>query len=258
MKFEEYYNGLDTEGKNKIEIQLRALSNCCVTHETMVENLYAETSLDVADWDEFISALLHEEVISEKLAIVIRDFCRNDRSLIGGNAKIGADTIIGHVMSANRFAELLLKLRYYNDIDEAKAGIRHIIGLDPKTMINRWKEQDLGRFIMWGTFNPSGGEPFGDPIPIASEIVCSLGLEPISSPLLLFVYILPTNLEAKIPTFCDAYAGDFVPRYFQRVPEGSPYGMTVPTEFCPIVEGKPEVVHAVIKAKELVYPLRYA
>src|SRR5271157_1058437 len=255
MKVDEFLKS-DPIKKAKLDARLDTLANISEMYQRFAANLFAENSLTDNDWRELVEILLNDNLSIGKTTFLIRNFCRNDRKLKGKDAKVLNDIIYGRLVSFDVFCQLLIKLKYYSTLEEAKAYVRYQIGLDLGLMDEIRKSQQLGIYIMWSTFDPKGDDPFGDPMPDVEELISSLGLERVTSPYLLFEYKLPPNVGPKIPTICDSYAGKSWSRYFYRVGENAPYGMTTPTDTSLAKEGRPEVVHEVIKAENLVSPLR--
>jgi hypothetical protein len=155
---------------------------------------------------------------------------------------------------------MLLDMGYSIDPDEASAQLRIHLDILPTELPEDWKEFPMGWHIMWSTFDPDSNFPFGDPLSQGRHILCSSGLGSDLWPVLVLEYNLPNNVEPHIPRFCDAYAGKKQGwiRYFRPAIEGAPYGRTMPTDTCPIQVGRPEVVHVVVKMRNLIRPMRYA
>jgi hypothetical protein len=154
---------------------------------------------------------------------------------------------------------MLVDLGYYVTLPAAKADVRRLLGLTHiKTMGRRWMTHSLGQYLMWSTFDPSGNQPFADRTINPRDLVCSLGLEPILGPVLLLEYFLPTSTLPRVPTVCDAYAGKLWPRYFLRAGPTASVGATLAANCRKGTKSRPEVVHAVVEAKNLHTLPRYA
>jgi hypothetical protein len=224
----------------------------------MVENLYNETQLRSKDWIVLVNALLKSRPDPVFMTSTIKSFCQDNRILRGRRAKINPTQVFGRIISFDSLSDLLVKLRYHADVDEAKASIRAIIGRPISKLPLHWKNRDMGRFLMWATFSPLGHRPFEDLPPDNRIILCLLGMNPNTYPILYLEYCLPNNIKARVPTFCDAYASNLWTRYFRPAPFMAPYGLTMPTEECPVQVGLPEVVHEVIMAENLIRPIRFS
>ncbi len=259
MTFNHYFDQIGANNRKTILDRLNTLAAESSIMHQMVQNLFSESRLDLADWDALASKLLNAAPGNKETEEAIRAFCLYNRSLKGGTAKIDSDTIFGKIISLDRFCEILVKLRYHMNIDEAKTNVTEIMmGCPPSKMPKEWKEREVACFIMWSTFNPKSGRPFGNTPLKAELLLCVLGIPPEKGPHLIFEYRLPDGTKPYIPTICNAYAGDFWTRYFRPAPPGASYGLTMPTDNCPIQQGRPEVVHEVIKAKHFVAPLERA
>lgn len=239
--------------ENKARPILEALAKVDETHQRMVVNIYIEYSLGRDDWDALFTSLTAEKLKIDEMDEIIVNFCRG-KTLNGKNASTGSAKIFGKIISFENFCKLLYKLNYYGSLRAAKAAVRSQINLQSKNA--SWDSRKLAQFIMWSTFDPAGGRPFEyekDP----KILVCSLGMDPISTPLIL-EYQVPPKITPKIPSFCDAYAGTRWNKYFKLVDDGAPYGMTEPAGKCEMTSGRPEVVHEAVRGSSLVSPMRYA
>ena len=257
MTLNDYLKKLESRDQRKILLRLSKLATESSITQQMIQNLYNESRLKKDEWHELAIALINASPGNMETERTIREFCRSGRCLKGVSAKIEKNVVLGRVISLEQFCEMLVKLKYQVDIDEAKAYIRSLFDVPPLKMPDEWKKRKIGRFLMWSTFHPDGKGPFVSLSPSILKICCVLGLSPSSGPVILFEYKLPVRIKALIPTFCDAYASDIWSRYFRPAPPSARYGLTMPTDTCPIQQGRPEVVHEVIQAKNLVTPLRY-
>lgn len=219
----------------------------------MTENLFIESRISLSEWGELFAPLLAKKEIND-VKLTITEFSQK-RLLVGEKAKILPDQLLARIISFDRFCRLLVKLRHYATLREAKEDVQFRIDLKLSSVDKRWKSLEIGRYIMWSTLDASSNGPFWHKI-AKDELICSLGLNPIPSLVLLLEYKLPKTVDAKVPTFFDAYSGLVWSKYFYRVESHEPYGMTVPTKLCPVAIGHPEVVHKVIKAENLTSPLK--
>jgi hypothetical protein len=258
MNFNDFLDKVGASKRNKIRKRLNDLAAESSIMQQMVQNLYSESRLKRKDWEPLAESLMRATSGVKKTEQIIRNFCRDGRCLKGGIAKVRSDTTYGRIVSFEYFCELLVKLDYHVDIQEAKANIRSLIGCSLSKIPDKWKEWKLARFFMWSTFNLKGRKPFGKSPLKSALILCMLGITPKDGPFIILEYRLPNEIKPFIPTFCDAYAADFWSRYFRPAPPGAPYGRTMPTDTCPTQKGCPEVVHEVIQLNNLVKPLREA
>jgi hypothetical protein len=258
MTLRDYLQTLENEERAIIEEKINKLIPNSPVMLKMVSNLYLENCFEMNDCKELADSLLNSSSETDTTELIIRDFCRANRSLKGEEAKIPNDKNLGRIISFDRFCELLVELETHTDIDEAKEYVRSIIDLPLDEAPDEWKDVELGIFLMWSTFNENEKRPFGENLPKISTILCSLGLPFENKPHLLFEYILPDEIKPHIPTFFDAYAGCFWTKFFHRASPGLNFGYTMPTEEDEKQKPRPEVVHKPIKAKCLVEKLRYA
>ena len=258
MTFGEYIKKLKEEDRKTIKTRINSIRHDSPIMLQMVQNLCLEDHFKENDWKELADNLLHSLSGNDKTEHIIRDFCRNNRILKGEEAKINSERILGRVISFKRFCNLLVELGYHVTIEEAEVYMRSLMSKPISELPDEWKERKIGRFLMWSTFNKRGRMPFGNPRPKAAIIVCTLGLPLLEGPYILLIYQLVDEPIPRVPTFCDAYAGNFWSKYFRTSSPGAEYGLTMPTDTCPDQKPRPEVVHEVIKGEKLVEPIRYA
>lgn len=258
MSFERALSKLSQEKRRVVRQRLADFSAESAIHQQMVHNLYAESRLAEPEWTPLVDLLLNPTTNIQESEKEIRKFCR-ERILKGQISSPPSNLDYGRVITLEQLCEVLVKAHFFNDTDDAKATLELMIDLNPEDLPPQWAEIPLGRYLMWSTFDPENGKPFGDAPPEAEYLLCTLGLPPPEeSPLLLLEFRLQGDVQPMVPTFCDAYAAEFWSRYFRPAPPGAPYGRTMATEDCPDQKGRPEVVHSVIDARNLVAPLRYA
>jgi hypothetical protein len=257
MYLHDYLNSQNANRSKKIKDILLLLKSSSPECENFYENLYREYCLSSNDWNELFSGLIGTGRDIPKLITQIQLFFRNNRQLIGERIHL-SPPVLGRIRSFKRFCDDLVDLGYYVDYDQAVADITYKIGMELSEIEEEdteWKSQFFFKYILWSTFDPKGGDPFGFSCD-KEEVLRSLGIGLIDDQVLLFRYALPADINPKIPTIGDAYSGDFN-KYFNRVSEGSPYGMTRSTNLSLTANGKPETVHETIKIHNSTSPMRY-
>ncbi len=261
MKFDDFLKKKGRRGETRIRVRLQDLGKRSSVNRQMWFNLFAETRLANSDWNFLFTALDRARPGTKATAQAICTFCRGGRTLSGGRVKIGANVTLGKVVSQEKYLAMLSRLdagRRFPDMDLLRTHLRLHMKVSPSTSPEDWKKLPLGNKIMWSTFDlVNEGHPFSYPLPPLNVIVCMLGLELDASPMLIFEYRLPDNVNTYIPTFCDVYGGKLWHRYFRPALPGETYGHTMPTDTCPDQKGRPEVVHQVIEMRNLVKPIRY-
>ena len=249
--------------------RLYALARESAIMQQMRANLDSEHQLLDADWEALIEALRASGSESDEIQQAIRGFCRAHgqpaapalRIPLGRVATLPKAIVLGRIVPLADFCGVMVKLGFYNSSGEARKAMREAIGMSPQDLALTWENRPLGQHLMWSTFDPVHDEkPFGLKQPHASNLLCALGLsaDKRKSLVLALEYRLPSDIEAHVPTFCDAYSGIFWSRYFRSAAPSDPYGLTMPTDSCPRKRGRPEVVHSVISLASLTAPLRYA
>lgn len=261
MNFDQFLKNEKPRESTKVLNRLTDLANESAIMRQMCHNLlFAETRLKNADWNALFTALCKGRHGINETEQIIRAFCVSKRLLKGGNAKIIPERTMGRAVSKEQFCEMLVKLGYHADIDEARANLTMYVEDVPISDLPAlWKARQISMYNMWSTFDLKEQDyPFGTPLANPAKILCMLGKDPDPSPVLLFEFRLPVNVTPRIPTFCDAYAGKIWSRYFRPALPGESYGTTMPTDTCSDKKGRPEVVHRTILLENLVKPVRTA
>lgn len=166
-------------------------------------------------------------------------------------------TRFGRAVTLRRFCNLLVTLGYYATISSAHRAVRNMIGKPLPILMKYWRHFQLGRYVMWSTFNPARvTEPFEGVNGSADEIRGILGLDRNEAglPLLLFEYDL--RISVRFPTVAEAYASGTWPYFFRPAPRGFPHGMTMPWPEFEHRQPRPEVVHEVIDVSSMASPIR--
>lgn len=222
----------------------------------MHQNLYTESRIEEKVWQVLIDALC-QDTDPESIESTIRKFCQ-ERLLKGPITDFSEETLFSRAIPLDTLARNLWKLGYYETQDQAEDDIRLHLDVPPAELPESWKQQKMGCYLLWSTFDPEGGRAFGDSPPPSAAILCSLGLDPISrdSFLLLLEYRLTREAMPRIPTFCDAYASPSWTKHFRPASPQARHGRTITVEPCPLPKGRPEVVHEVISVRQLVAPIR--
>jgi hypothetical protein len=249
---------------HNVRSRLHSLEHDSSTDRETIRNLMSEHGFFADDWNALCVALNDVPRIPVAVRRVIQEFCRKGRSLQGTPANVPESTIMGKLARWEGYGDVLIDAGIHCSRALVDAALRRVIGVPPSRLTPQEALWPMGRHIQWSTFDPvHANEPFGLPEPPLDHLICSLGMEPNSEevnhdacPWLLFQYLHPNDCPIRVPTFCDAYAGEHWPRWFRRVPPGESNGVTRPTDTCPLNEGRAEVVHRVLTLENLTRPLR--
>jgi hypothetical protein len=261
MIFREVLVRISRDVQDRVRCRLGEIAGESQAAHSMVKNLFRETRLGTADWEALATGITEAPDGPDETARAIVRFCRSGRKLRGGKANVSADSVFGRVVPQEKLCSTLMSLRCHGDTDMLRAWLRSQVALAPSRMSRTWKNCPMGEHLIWATLDSHGGrEPFGVPLAPGSDLLCALGMPPEGGPVLLLEYELPIGVHPMVPTICDAYAADtgFWPEWFRSAPPGAAHGWTIPTDICPVQEGRPEVVHDVVKFSQLVKPMRYA
>ena len=245
----------DESVRSRVEAALKKLEFLS-SGIAVADNLRAEELLTCEFWGRLIASIGAVDWEDEaSVCHAIRVHIRSIGTLKGPPAEIKHATVLGRVVARQQLADLFYLGQHFGSPEDA---LDHIAKMENRTLerIHRaWGDFDLGRFVMWSTFDETGGLPFERLPQSADHLRAKLGLDPDERgrPLLLLQYTLPSPEAAYLPTIAEAYAGDTWHRYFKpvepaQIPLG--YGMTSPwPEFGGT--GLPEVVHAPVKGRHL-------
>lgn len=258
MYLNDFLSGVEPELAQRLRDGLNQLSSESARTRQMIDNLFAEPRLVEEDWESLVVALSATlPNVAESLR-AIRDFC-SIRYLRGGLAEVEMHIVFGTVLTHGRFCDMLVKLGYHADLDEAQAALRYILNMPLSQIPEEWKRRELGRFVMRSVFNPTQvADPFGNAFPGSAELLNRLGMELENDLFIVMQYTLDCGEEPLYATFADAYSSPFLIRWWRPAGLGEPYGRTVPVDPGRVKEGYPEVAHKVVKARNLAQPLRYA
>ncbi len=167
----------------------------------------------------------------------------------------------GRVIAKQQYFHIRFGARSTGAIPEymQEAHLRQLLDSTFDEQRNMLHRTDLGRFKMWSTFAPVSRDPF-DGIPEqATSFRAAFGLDehpnPAADEMLVLQYSLPSGIEARIPTVCDAYAGPSWPAYFLPARPRAAHGFT-DTWIGSGMRPRPEVVHEVITGSTLAAKVR--
>lgn len=243
-----------------VAAHFRDLSATTATCRQAVANFEAERLLPCRFWLAFIHCLEPAADRPGSLIERIRDHMRR-WSLSGPGATIGKAEIFGRAVTREALAEVFVEQKKFGTLESALRHISYAESLDLQELQRQWDDFDLGRYVMWATFEPQGGAPFGPWAASANQIRSILGLDRSMKdrPLLLLEYKVVTT-QPRVPTIVEAYSGiNWLPHFraagTSEIAAG--HGWTqVWEEDANQFSGRPEVVHKPIKASELSRKLR--
>jgi hypothetical protein len=222
----------------------------------VADNLRDERLLTCEFWGTLIARFVACSSDEAAICTTIRSHIQKVGTLKGPPARIPAATaVFGRVLTHHQLADALAVDGQFGTPNDALQHVE-IAEKSPVQYLRRaWEEIDLGHFVMWSTFDPTGAPPFAAIPKSADEIRARLGLDPADSgrPLILLQYALPNSHTPRLPTIAEAYAGDKWHRGFKAASDeqiGLGYGMTKPWEKVS-GDGLPEVVHEPVKGSQL-------
>ncbi len=259
MFFVAYLNKLKDSRRKAIQSKLNQMVGGSSIDQQLVHNIYAESRLNQKDWEELIRLVELPGTNRNNFEEIMKGFCRNHCGLNRNRAKVKVTTVFGRAVSFDKLCEMLYKESdEFDSFEEVQDYLLELILTPLSDTPDLWKSFEIGKHIMWGAFDSNGGRPFGNPLPDRESLICSLGILRMDPPVVIFEYRLPKEIKPCIPTICHAYASEQWSPYFRPALPRESYGITMPTDTCSRKVGRPEVVHCVIKAKNLVEPLEFA
>jgi hypothetical protein len=236
-----------------IREKLYRLSDFRATTFQAYGSLVSESRLPESAWDELLNILLSSSNNPVELQRAISDFCKR-WTLAGDEMPTVKLKTLGRAITEKWLVAHTRKLLVGRPRINASREVRDLYTKPFSIVKARWSGRDLGRYLMWSTFDPKGENPFRRFPRSADSIRRVLGLDPNFSgdPLLLLDYTLPSTANPRFPTIADAYAGDEWSYFFTPAPESAPYGMTMAwPEYASRTRPRPEVVHEVIKGVQM-------
>jgi hypothetical protein len=258
MKIDEALKTIPLADQRRVRANLRRLSTRSAVAYQAVLNFHSETRFTQEGWTTTFAGLRDGSDPDGCRQSVSRTF--RVLTLRGPEVSLGLTCKLGRAVTLQRLCRLLCKLNYFATVSSARRAVRNMLSQPVTILTKRWKNYQLGIYLMWSTFNPDAAErsPFENMPNSAEGIRGLLGLDRNESelPLILFEYILPRDTVARFPTLAEAYAGEEWPYFFRPAPVGAPYGMTMPWPELEKSEPRPELVHAVLAGASLMAPLR--
>jgi hypothetical protein len=222
----------------------------------LAQNLRSESRLTLECWTSLLPILCDRsdsETIGHNVRLALR-LCILQGPLVSSPI----ERQFGHAVTRKRF-RTVLEAQHFS-YQGAAGALRHMLGKPLRLLHERWKEIEMGIYLIWATFNPNDDKesPFKDIDGSATMVMGLLGLDinEAGEPLLLFKYVLPEHVQPLFPTVAEAYAGDAWSYFFRPAPKESSYGMTLPWPEFQNWSPRPEVVHRPIKMSCVIEPLR--
>jgi hypothetical protein len=213
--------------REQVTDALRVLTEHSATSSQAVQNLQAEIRLHAEAWLALVQALLSTPATVVAVKETITKFSRA-RQLAGPTVSARHHVIYCRATTVSKLSRLFVSLNYYATVQSARRAIRNILDKPADVIVARWRNLQLGRFILWSTFEIRGGRPFSG---ASSDYICGvLGLdrsEP-GVPVLLFEYTLPPTVQPRFPTIADAYSSPSWPYFFRPAPAHAEWGLTMP------------------------------
>jgi hypothetical protein len=245
---------LQTEARERIA-ELKAGSG--VLRQAVV-NFDAEKLLSCRFWRNLFKMIAPVEKKASKVRDAVREYVRSVR-FQGPKAKVSPSTVFGRVTTREDLKSYFVKNGYLPDDLSAMLNIDEVMKVPVDEGRAKWGSYELGKYVMWSTFDPAGGRPFDSAGKDAKKLRGRLGLDRSTrNPQVLVVeYTLPSDVDAYLPTVAEAYASDPWISYFRPLGEEEEkqgYGMTQPTEEYESEPGMPEVVHQPVRGNALAYP----
>ena len=239
--------------------RMKRLKNNSGLLRQIVDNLYGEIHLACEFWRGFITTLNSATADVEALCHAIRQYARS-ALFQGPAAHVPVGATMGHATSRKDLVKHLLRSGYVPDKVTAGLAVDDAMALPIEDTRKKWAPYELGRYVMWATFDPAGGRPFAIAGITARLLRGRLGLPGRRSrhSVLTLEYDLPADVQPRLPTIAEACAGKpwlvfFRPSGQEEADDG--YSLTQPhDQLAHKHAGMPEVVHAPVTGAMLAYP----
>lgn len=238
--------------------RLAELKGDCGVCRQVVVNLDAEKLLSCRFWRGLFAAIALVEKKASMVGDAVRTYTRSVRFL-GPKAKVSPSTVFGKVTTREDLHDYFMKSAYFPDDLSAALNIAEVMSVAVDEGRAKWGMYELGKYVMWSTFDPAGGRPFESVGKDAKKLRGRLGLERAQrdKPVLILEYTLNSGIDAHLPTIAEACASDPWISYFRPLgaeEENQGFGMTQPSEEYEHEPGLPEVVHAPVRGTALAHP----
>ena len=244
-RLDEVIDELDQDPRVRVHAKLATLAKPPGGRQA-VANLRTEDFVDRSVWERLVTTLLTSCGDQwDEVHDAVRDVMRSDQ-LNGPEAKHPPDVVFGRATLQDDFARVLRDNGHHGSIAAALDEIEYYKDVPVDELRLAFGDYQLGRYVMWATFDPDGDDPFAKITLDADQIRAHLGLSKLDSgkPLLLLRYKLPAN-GARIARVTEAYSGETWVHYFRTAGLNVGYGFTFPWD--DVVElggdGMPEIVH---------------
>lgn len=226
-------------------------------------NIWSESRLSDGIWNDLIDRLVQVVATASEIEGAIRSWCRTPCTLQGSPVTTFKTIVHGHATTVRQLADKFKSAGIYGTSKAARSDIRAVLGRPLPWVRQHWETRDLGKHLMWSTFDGGGHGPFDFKPPPhdkkADYVRGALGLpyDHVGKNILLLEYAIPSGIVPRIPTIADAYAGDALHYYFRPAPDNETlHGWTMPWNDPRAGPSRPEVVHTVISGQYLVHTPR--
>ena len=254
-KLEDVLRTRSSADEARFRDRLQVLEQSTAIRKQAVKNLWFDTRPPASVWDAIIDAVVAAPNAPAYLEDAIRIAVRANL-LCGPVVSYGSGTRFGRAVPFERLADEIYApppgssrpARPYM----ARRWLRSVLKGDLSLARRLWRTRNLGRFVMWGTFEFGSADPFGPPPRRATDIRADLGLRDEKGELVLLTYELPHTTDARFPTVAEAYASFFWPYHFSPAASDAACGMTLPWATGGRGIPRPEVVHAPVSGAMLV------
>lgn len=239
--------------------RMKRLKNKSGLLRQIVDNLYNEIHLACAFWRGFVTTLNAAAADVDALCDAIRQYAQS-ALFQGPAARVPVGATMGHATSRKILVKHLFRSGYMPSKIAASLSVDEAMALPIEKTRENWATYELGRYVMWATFDPAGGRPFAIAGITARLLRGRLGLLGRRSrqPVLTLEYDLPADVHPHLPTIAEACAGKpwlvfFRPSGREEADDG--YSLTQPhDQLAPKHAGMPEVVHTPVTGAMLAYP----
>jgi hypothetical protein len=195
--------------KQAVESRLAILRGHSEHYAEVVSNLYADLQIERVVWQAMVDEIQGASLRPGSIEAAIRTTFQ-PRILKGASGSLPPSRLLGRVTPLSVLANRGVAARVFPSARYARSMIRKY-RFSPLRAIQRdWGSRRLlGKHAMWGFFRDEEGRLPFDALKLTREHLCAqtgLPLATVKREIVYYNYLVPEDVEPKIPRVVEAYA----------------------------------------------------